>query len=114
MDLLFQVKTVNGCIQALSSQTPPTSSRSLEQSRGSSGELSDSASTPMFLDELGESTLSSLDIEEKAVNKKIRELLEESQLLMMQFSINRLSLEIHSRGDPFLPEFYFGIIQIME
>ena len=51
------------------------------------------------LEELREATLTDSEVEGQLGGERMdQEVIEDSQLLLMQFSINQLSLEIHSRG----------------
>ena len=91
--LFFQVQTINNCLQTISKRSPttqyPTSSPvSLSLAESSGG-----------MEELREATLADIEEEGRAGEERmLQEVIEDSQLLLMQFSINQLSLEIHSRG----------------
>ena len=91
--LILQVQTINNCLQTISKRSPttqyPTSSPvSLSLAESSGG-----------MEELREATLADIEEEGHAGEERmLQEVIEDSQLLLMQFSINQLSLEIHSRG----------------
>ncbi|XP_052809460.1 intermembrane lipid transfer protein VPS13D-like [Mya arenaria] len=98
-----KVQIINSCIASLSKvpHTPPLPS-SMSLSMDSQASLS-ASSSGLSLSEIGEMARDeSIDADEggEDASEKIKELLEESKLLLVQFNINRVSLEIHSRDRP--------------
>ena len=95
---LSQIQSINGCLKSLSSSQVMASSTSQSASNNSLAE----SSSNMGLSDTGEVTMEeslSDGRDEAAESVKLKELLEESQLVSAQFSINKVSLEIHSRGE---------------
>lgn len=105
--LSFQIQCINGCLKTLSS-TPLLAQTVSQSPTGFS--LSESTSGTALVD-TGETTveesISSSQEEDESV--KLKELLEESQLLSAQFAINKVSLEIHSRGDSYVLYRYLDV-----
>ncbi|WAR08719.1 VP13D-like protein [Mya arenaria] len=98
-----KVQIINSCIASLSKvpHTPPVPN-SMSLSMDSQVSLSASTSG-LSLSEIGEMARDeSIDVDEggEDASVKLKELLEESKLLLVQFNINRVSLEIHSRDRP--------------
>ncbi|XP_053397933.1 intermembrane lipid transfer protein VPS13D-like isoform X2 [Mercenaria mercenaria] len=90
-----KVQIINACLKSLSS----TSNLSQTvKSSGSSQSLTESSSG-VNIGDLGEVTLEESIRTDKddSADKKLKELLEVSQLFLMNFTIKHMSLEIHSR-----------------
>jgi hypothetical protein len=68
--------------------------------KSSSSQSLTESSSDVNIKELGKSTLVDSLLHDKEDNpeKKLKELLEESQLFLVDFTVKHMSLEIHSRG----------------
>ncbi|KAL4233287.1 Vacuolar protein sorting-associated protein 13D [Mactra antiquata] len=91
-----KIQNINACIKTLSSQSSQSSGQNINQS-GSSLSLTESSSG-INLEELREITQDNITLDKDVdAEEKLKELLEESLLLLTNFSVNQMSFEIHSR-----------------